>query len=300
MLMQTVRIEARDDVFVIHFGTEASRISAYTLASVLVGFADAAREANASINPGHDVQIVVEALQPGSFRATVRAIYHSTRNLFSADTAKAVALGVLSSFIYQHTLQPDTQIEITTSSDEVVIQQGDTRVVVPRNVYDALSQVQKNERFLKGVSTAMTALEEDPQVSSIGFAPVSDDSPTPLQIPRERFGVLIGSLEPPEEQIREIIEVQKLQIIRAILDRSKRRWEFAWRGIKISAPVTDERFYDQFFQRSITVAPGDVFEVRLLIRQRRDPALNVFLNDSYEVVEVLQHIPSTSDQLSMD
>jgi hypothetical protein len=47
------------DAFVIHFDTEGERINAYTLASALVGIADAAKAANASLNLGYDVEIVV-------------------------------------------------------------------------------------------------------------------------------------------------------------------------------------------------------------------------------------------------
>jgi len=81
--------------------------------------------------------------------------------------------------------------------------------------------------------------------------------------------------------------------MRAILERSRRRWEFVWRGVRISAPVLDERFYADFAAHKITIAPGDALEVRLKIRQRKDPSTGIMLNDAngYEVVEVLKHLP---------
>src|SRR5438132_243641 len=68
----------------------------------------------------------------------------------------------------------------------------------------------------------------------------------PIEIPREAFAraaspELVVSLDE-----REIIENTEVQIIRAILEKSRRRWEFVWRGIRISAPIADERFYAEF------------------------------------------------------
>ncbi len=66
----------------------------------------------------------------------------------------------------------------------------------------------------------------------------------------------------------------------------------------ISAPVADKRFYDEFFAHRITIAPGDALRVRLKIFQRRDPDIGVFMNESYEVLEVLEHLPKRGKQLT--
>jgi hypothetical protein len=39
-----------------------------------------------------------------------------------------------------------------------------------------------------------------------------------------------------------------------------------------------------------------VLRVRLKIKQRRDPKVNVFVNEEYEVIEVLDHIPRMRQQ----
>jgi hypothetical protein len=79
--MKAVDISQFDDSVVLHFETEGQKINAYTLASILVSLADAAKAANAQLNPGYEVEIVVEALGPGSFRAKIRAFYKKNRNL---------------------------------------------------------------------------------------------------------------------------------------------------------------------------------------------------------------------------
>jgi hypothetical protein len=94
-----------------------------------------------------------------------------------------------------------------------------------------------------------------------------------------------------EDNQRAIIEVADLHILRAILERGTRKWEFSWRGIKISAPMLDEKFFDDFFAHEITIAPGDSLEVKLKIYQLRDQDTGIFTNQRYEVIEVLRHIP---------
>ncbi|MFC1335316.1 MAG: hypothetical protein G8D90_10480, partial [gamma proteobacterium symbiont of Clathrolucina costata] len=130
--MHVIDLREFEEEFVIHFGGEPTRINAYTLASTLVSIADAAKAANALINPGYEVEIVVEALGSGSFKAKVRSIYNGLGNLFDKGDLKAIALSIIAAFIYQHTLAPDNEVNIIVNEDEVVIEQGETKVVVPR------------------------------------------------------------------------------------------------------------------------------------------------------------------------
>lgn len=289
--MGTLRIAEIDDSFVIHFGGEFARINAYTLATTLVNLADAAKAANAAINPGYEIEVVVEALGAGSFRTKVRTLYKSADNLFSAESLRSIVLSVIAAFIYQHTLAPAPNVVVNVGAEEVVIEQGDTRVVVPRNVHDALQEVERNPAFRNGISRALRAAEDDQQVVSIGLSPDAEGDSPPIEIPRERFAAITTEVEEEAADSRELDEVADLEILRAILERSRRRWEFVWNGMKISAPVVDDGFYDDFFAHKITIAPGDALRVRLRIRQRRMPDVGVFVNEGYEVVEVLRHLP---------
>lgn len=133
-------------------------------------------------------------------------------------------------------------------------------------------------------------IEKDNNITSFGFTKNLSDTDPDIVISRDRFGLLSAPFEPVDSQ-REIQEIADLQIKRAILERSKRKWEFIWRGIKISAPVLDNKFYDDFFAHKITVAPGDSLEAVLKIYQSRDDDTGIYINTRYEVVEVNKHLP---------
>lgn len=288
--MRIVEIAKFEDSVVLHLQAEGSRINAYTLASILVSIADAAKAANSSLNAGHEIEIVVEAIGPGSFRAKITALYKSSRNLFSSQLVAGVIIGVLANYIYERTLAVEDEVKVEINTDEVVIEKGDERIVVPREVYDATRLIENNPQFRQSIGKAFKAIENDEKVEGLGFVEEMD-SPEP-QVVIPRAAIIGASLQiEDEEPARVVEETVDLQIIKAILERTRRKWEFMWRGIKISAPITDDKFYVEFFAHDITIAPGDVLKVKLQIKQVRDPDTGIYANQDYEVVEVHEHVP---------
>ena len=295
--MRVVNISKFEDSLVIHFDTQGYRINAYTLASTLIGFADAAKAANASINHGYDVEIVVEAIGPGSFRAKISAIYTKGRNLFSDVRVQAVILGVLANFIYERTFSTDDDVIVNVQPNEVIVERGDDRVIVPRAVYDATRDAEKSKAFTQSINRTLDTISSDTSIQGVGFLPDMVGPDPEVMIPRSRIQAAIIA-DDDEASERIIEEICDLQIVRAILEQSKRKWEFRWRGVRISAPVFDDKFFTDFNAHRITIAPGDELRVRLAIKQSRHPQTGVFTNIAYEVVEVIRFVPRMT-QMSM-
>lgn len=287
--MTTVEVRREVDRFVLHFETPRREISAYALASALVGLADAVREANAVVNPGYRVEVIVEALSEGSFRATVRTVFTKARDLFSHQAVQAVIWGIVATHIYEKAIKTDTPPKITVSDNLVVIEISKDKIIVPRDVYEAKKQVEKSERFQGAIGRVFEAAESDPNVTGLAFTEDRQDVPSMI-VPRDSFGLFRSPIE-GAENTREVVEITQVEISRAILERGRRRWEFFWRGFKIAAPILDERFFDQFFAHKITIAPGDALEVALHIVQERNKDSGIFVNVRYEIVEVLNHVP---------
>lgn len=288
--MATFEVHREVDRFVLYFETPKQEVNAYALASALVGLADAVREANATVNPGYRVEVVVEALSPGSFKATVKTVFTQTRNLFSGAAVQAVIWGIVSTHIYEKFIKTDLPPKITVSENLVVIEIGSDKIIVPRDIYEAKKQVEKSERFNNAIGRVFDAVASDPSVTGVAFTDDHEDSPTPMVIPRDRF-MIFQTEQTVDETSREIIEVTQVEINRAILERGRRRWEFFWRGVKIAAPILDERFFNRFFAHEITIAPGDALEVALKIIQEKNPDSGIFVNKRYEIVEVFNHVP---------
>lgn len=288
--MNVVNIEEYQQEIVLHFGGDRNKINAYTLASTLVSISDAIKEANSIINPGYEVEILVEAFGTGSFRAKIKTSYSGLHNLFSNNRLEAIVIGIISSFIFQHTLAPDTDVKVIVDDSQVIIEQGGKKIIIPKNVYEAQKEVEKSEKFRQSVSKTYEVIEKDRNVTSFGITKNINDEVPDIEVTRDKF-YLINSPADMDEASREIQEVADLQIKRAILEKSTRQWEFVWRGVKISAPVLDEVFYADFFAHKITIAPGDSFEAILKIYQKREEQTGIFTNIKYEVIKVQKHVP---------
>jgi hypothetical protein len=291
--LRVVNISRIDEDVVIHFETKRERINAYTLASALVGIADAAKAANAGVNVGYDIEIVVEALGPGSFRAQLRAVYTTARNLFSSQVVQALILNVVAAFFYERYFSLNEQIKVEVTTTEVVIRHGQEKVVVPREVYDAARIAEKNPQFVRAINSTMSSIAADQNVAGVGFIRELKGPAPEVLIPQGALQQMeVDAVTPTADpEARIVTEHCDLQILKAILDRSARKWEFIWRGVKISAPILSDTFYEQFFAHNITIAPGDELKVRLAIHQVREPKLGVYTNESYDVMEVYEHVP---------
>lgn len=288
--MPQVEIKNFEDSVVLHFKTANTRINAYTLASSLVAIADAAKAANTTLNPGHEIEIVVEAFGKGSFRAKITAVYKTSKNIFSSQIVAGVVIGVLANSIYDRTFAPDDSVKIQINTDEVIIEKGDEKIIVPRKVYEATKEAESNPEFRKAINKTFHALQQDSSIEGFGFVE-SMDSPEPeVIIPRKAILNATVELE-AEDRYRVIEEYVELQIIKAILEESRRKWEFMWRGVKISAPIISNQFYIEFFAHDITIAPGDILDVKLRIKQERNSKTGIYTNVSYEVAEVFKHRP---------
>ena len=91
------------------------------------------------------------------------------------------------------------------------------------------------------------------------------------------------------QRVRE--ERTRLEILRVLFERGRRRWQFLWHGSRISAPILDDQFFDRVERREILMGAGDVLEVTLRITQAKVDGMNLWENKSYEVVTVHGHQP---------
>lgn len=270
--------------------TQKNEINAYAFASALVNLSDAVKIANNTVNPGYQVEVVVEAISKGSFKATIKTIFVEGKDLFGKEAAKAIIYGIISTHIYEKAIKTDEPTQIIINDDSVVMQSGADKIIVPKQIYEAKKIVEKSEKFNVAVNGIFESAEKDKHVKGIALNDEITPTQPPFYISREKFKN-ITSADSQQENIREILEETHLEISRAILSRGKRKWEFVWRGVTISAPILDNNFFDKFIAHEVTIAPGDSLDVKLKITQEKHPDTGIFINKDYEVLEVKKHNP---------
>jgi len=286
--MAELRIASFENTIVLYFQTPEPRMNAYALAATLVAIADGAKAAARRLNSAVEIEIVVEALNSGSFRARVTAVARQAGLFVKNQVVTTIVMGVLTSYIYEHTLGKKEPVQVIVESDEVVVVSGHDRIIVPRSVHDAQQEVQKDPVFARSMDRFLSSTVLDEHVTGFGLSP-SIDGPSPAVILHRELLEIRDPLE-PEPKTRVIEEDADLYIVKAIMERSTRKWEFKWHGVNISAPINDPNFYDDFAKHDFTIAPGDEFQARLAIYQRRDDLSGVYSNTNYEVLHVYRHI----------
>lgn len=286
--MAELRIAEFENTIVLYFQTPEPRINAYALAATLTALADGAKAAARTLNGGVDVEIVVEALNSGSFRAKITAVARQAGLFAKNQIVTGVIIGVLSSYVYDHTLAKKQPIEVVVQTDEVIVVSGDDKIIIPRNIYEAKQLVEKDPVFVRSMNRMLGSTVIDAHVTGFGLSPSLDSPPPPLILERN----LLESSEPlePEPSTRVIEEDADLYIVKAIMERSSRKWEFKWHGMNISAPIKDPSFYDDFAKHNFTIAPGDEFQARIAIYQKRDDLSGIYSNARYEVLHVYRHV----------
>jgi hypothetical protein len=106
---------------------------------------------------------------------------------------------------------------------------------------------------------------------------------------REDFPQMALSTSVPQPDKREIIDNTAVYIVKPSFNRNL-KWDVLYHGMRIPVKLRDQRFLDRV-QSGEKFARGDALVVALLIEQRLDKQLRVYVNKKYEILEVKQHVP---------
>lgn len=287
---RVIDLRGLGDNFVVHYGGRLHQVNAFTFANSLLGLADSIRKTNTILHPGQDIEIALEALGEGSFRAKIRTTKKSLKNIFSSTGAGTnVIMGLIAAWIWQAANQ-DPEPTVVVNDDSVVFEYGDSKVILPREAYQAYQQTNNTQAVKEGIAKAFDELDKDESITEFGITNDMDDKELTLHVSRDRFPIISGSLR-EDLATREEVKRATLQIVRAILERSRRMWEFVWMGNRISAPVTDADFYSSLYARTVNLATGDLLDVELIIKQKPIGETGIYENSSYEVRKVHKHTP---------
>jgi hypothetical protein len=292
--MAEIRLaEFEGDTIVVHFGGEDA-IDAYTFANALIGFADIAQGVNYTIDPGQEIEIVLEADGRGSFRAVIRRIRKGYGGVLSR-AAEAVFWGVVANVIYDATLKKDPPPRVTVKTDEVIVQHGPHTIVVPRAVQEATEHAKRNPAVQEGLRRTFEPLEADEKVTDFGLTRRVDDRVPLVSIPRAEFPLIATSVVALDEMpvSRKRKEIARLVILKAWLNHAKRKWSFEWNGVPISAPIADQKFLDSLERREHLLGAGDALDAEISFVQGFDKSIGVYVTNpkSYVVTRVIKPVP---------
>ncbi len=93
---------------------------------------------------------------------------------------------------------------------------------------------------------------------------------------------------------RKLTEAATVNIVRVSFEENL-KWDFYYRGIKISAKIADPKFYE-LIDKGEAFARGDILEVELQISQKFDESVNTYVTRSYQVNKIVRHLSRNEQQ----
>lgn len=289
LAQSTITFDGLGDNFVIHYGGQLQSIQANTFANSLVNVARIIEEINYHLHPDCKVEIRVETLAPGSFRPKIKIISGSlVSKIKSFLPAKDQTIQVLLALFALWPSLFSSPQNITINHNEVIIVNNGNQLILPKEIYDHAKNIGTNNKEVqKAMTQNFEVLASDSSIESFGAVRETDSHEFLVKIPHQKFLEYSEAIKPQDDAQRiEEYENVELRLLKVILEKGSRKWDFVWNGIRISAPILDENFWEKMKHKEIQISQGDSITAKLRVYQVLEPYSSVYLNDKYEVTEV--------------
>ena len=300
--LATVDVRQFDgETIVVHFGGQLTSVDAYTFANSLVAFADTVRRVNAEINPEQSIEVRLEAVGPGSFKAVIKYVKKGLISFFSS--APKNIFWIIAALYIENSLEGTSTIEV--AEDAVIIVRGEERIILPREVYEHYERAKSCLEVQKNISKTFSCVEKDESIENFGLSPHLKDEEPLVQIPRGNFRTLVNMPETlgySEETRRPRMHRATLVVLKPWINASDRKWTFEWNGVPLTAYVRDDSFLERVRAHEIGFRNGDAMEVELEVYEELDEDRNIWINDtsSFIVRKVHRYIPIARERTLFD
>jgi hypothetical protein len=285
-----------DNNFKLKFDGQLHQIDANILISSLIHTTSIIQEVNRYLDSGKKIEIKVKALEKGSFLIHIELLETALDSLKSLFTKENIGLAaeivtILVGLIGVKKIlkgKKPKSIEVGKEKTKITNQNGDILIVenITFNIYE-------NSPIVKdALSQNFDSLNNDPSIT--GFEITDKDEKPIIKIDRNEFSDLSLKSEEISFDERIIKEAATLNIVRLSFEESL-KWEFYYKGNKISAKINDPNFYE-LINKGESFAKGDTLEVELQINQKWEESVNTYINKSYQVNKIIRHILRNEQQ----
>jgi hypothetical protein len=251
---------------------------------------------NKYLNSGKKIEIKVKALEKGSFLCHIELVettLDTLKNLLTKENIQvgaAIVTTVVGLIELKKFLKGKKAKEVQQQGDKTKIINKDGNVIIIEN---ATFNIYENSPVVKdALAQNFDALNNDPAIT--GFEITDKNENTLVRVDKIEFVDLSQKSEEIEEGERKIVEAATLNVVRVSFEENL-KWDFYYRGIKISAKIADPTFYE-LIDKGEAFAKGDVLEVELQINQKFDESVNTFVTKSYQVNKIIRHLSRNEQQ----
>jgi hypothetical protein len=283
-------LESSDEEILLYFKIAGEGLDAQTFANSLLAFDELYRAINAVANPGQEIEVDFIRSDVGSIRAIIRIFKKDTQTLLRAPVTLLI-LPILIAVVVTKVMSDP--INITVNDDSYVVQQGAEKVVLPRSAAGVVRHVDNDVAVRRTIRKFFSVVESDPNVSAVDFRlPQLPDAPV-IPIGKDQFAVLRTLPEPelaklPKKREEPYSHVPVV-VLTAVLEKSKRKWQFLWNGHKIAADIRDDAFFAKLANHEYEFGQGDTLTVDLVAEQELNELVGAYENKSFYIAKVHRH-----------
>lgn len=283
-------LEASGEEIVLYFEIESEGLDAQTFGNALISFDEIYRAINGILNPGVEVEIEFIRSDQGSIRAILKSLKKDTQTFLDAPFVYIVYPFLLA--ILANTLT-STDVKIIVKDDSYIVEHGKQQIVLPRDAAAKVERIERDPSVRRPVRNFFSVVDADPNVKSVDFrSPSSPDEPA-IPIERQKFATLreIPDLIPadfPKEKEQRYYR-QRVIVVTAVLEKTKRKWQFLWNSQKISADIRDDQFFEKLAQHEYEFGQGDSLIVDLVAEQSLNEIVKAYETKGYHITRVHSH-----------
>lgn len=278
--------------FTIEYSGE-SEVDLNSLLTSLLNFGAAIQEIQSKVAPEAKVDVKVKPFGEGSFLVFLSLhasdFIASLSPLFNKDNLSLVE-NILSVFANTLTLKEF----LNGSKPKDVVRNEDGQTLTIENNHGQVFQIQtdtfnlylQNPKIDALYAKAFSAIEKEPNITGLK---VKTKQKELSKISGSSFQIMSKPIDDYEGEHKELEKVGVFLQATKLSFEEGYVWGFVYEGNKITAKITDINFYKRI-ENNERFAKGDTLKVDLKIYQTYDKNLNAYLNKSYEIIKVWEHI----------
>ena len=276
--------------FSIKLKGEMDGVDAGTFVDMLGNFSVAIHQINENINPNRSLKIKIHAIEPGCYDIflSMKEFFfdmltkHITKeNISTAANIVAIFGGMLS---IRQFLKGEKPKKVEGKKQQTIIFNGDgNRIVVDNRAYKMYLEDQATDT---AIAHGFETLDADDSIKGIEL--YNKNREKIFGAKRSEFVSLSKSSPAPEKDLKIKEKEATLTIFKVVFEGGY-KWQFYYQGNKINATIIDSDFWDRI-NRGQTFSKGDTLIANLEITQVFDKTIQTYVNKSYTVKSIKQHI----------
>lgn len=280
-----------DAEFKIKLEGDLSEVDADTLISSLIGISTAIQEINKELCPEKKIKVKIKALDKGSFLIHLKLIESYITTLIQNLTTTHISItcqiictlaAILT--IKKHLKGKDPKLA-KNEGDNISLENLDGNIIeIDKRTYNIYIN---NVMIDNSLSKSFSTLTNDESITDFEIIDSKDE--TIFKASHEEFeNISTPCMVAKEKEI--ILKKTEILKIFKIVFQENFKWEFYWQGNRITAKIKDKEFYN-LVNSGESFSKGDTLRVELHVHQIFDESVDTYINKSYEINKVLEHIP---------